>query len=199
MLRVTCPGCGNSGEYQPGMAGMRVKCKGCSGWVQLPSVGDDTPQRCMGCGFEVKVGQMMACPKCGAKFTAPAPAGHPVGNGQTDREVSPPPGHRAEVATGSAPPARAVTSEPKVLGRDTRAPLPDPSINNPPAGGMSRSGAYGCLFLAVPLLLYGAWGALKVSGAASRGDAEALGMVCGSFLPGLVALGVAVHFFRRSG
>jgi hypothetical protein len=74
MLRVACAQCGRVGEYHPALAGTRVKCKGCPGWLQLTAGDDGQPQRCESCGFQVKIGRMNACPQCGKRFAgAPQP------------------------------------------------------------------------------------------------------------------------------
>src|SRR4051812_25343007 len=34
---MTCPQCGREQEHAASLAGLRVRCKGCDGWLQLPS------------------------------------------------------------------------------------------------------------------------------------------------------------------
>ena len=70
-----------------------------------------------------------------------------------------------------------------------------PKENARPDAG-PRVVGYGCLVLAPFLLICGACSAV---GAANAGldTPTGLGMLCGSFLPGLGALGMAVHLLRR--
>ena len=73
MIRVTCPDCGRVGEYLPAFAGLKVKCKGCPGWIQLSQGDCESPQSCQECGFTVKSGRMADCPRCGKSFGATVP------------------------------------------------------------------------------------------------------------------------------
>jgi hypothetical protein len=68
MIRVSCAECGRAGEFHPALAGTRVKCKGCPGWIQLSAGDDGHPQHCASCGFQLKVGRMNTCPQCGRRF-----------------------------------------------------------------------------------------------------------------------------------
>src|SRR5262245_9497440 len=64
--------------------------------------------------------------------------------------------------------------------------------------GGSRVVGYGCLILAPLLLLGGVVTALKAGGVAGGGDSFAMGQVCGAFVPGLAALGLAAYLLRRN-
>jgi hypothetical protein len=64
-------------------------------------------------------------------------------------------------------------------------------------GGGGRLVGFGCLVLALLLLLSGVTVATKAAGGAGAGDAGAMGEVCGAFVPGVVALGVAAYLLRR--
>ncbi|HEX4607907.1 MAG TPA: hypothetical protein VH092_06865, partial [Urbifossiella sp.] len=64
MIRVKCPGCGEENEVQDAFAGMRIRCKNCPWWVQVPT-GDTHSPVCPGCGFDMKIGQLATCPACG--------------------------------------------------------------------------------------------------------------------------------------
>jgi hypothetical protein len=60
--------------------------------------------------------------------------------------------------------------------------------------GVSRVIGCGCLLIAIPLLISGVFMAAKALNVADT--AEGLGMFCGSFLPGGVALAVAIYLLR---
>src|SRR5438045_2183967 len=37
VLRMTCPQCGREQEHPASLAGLRVRCPGCDGWLPLPA------------------------------------------------------------------------------------------------------------------------------------------------------------------
>jgi hypothetical protein len=61
----------------------------------------------------------------------------------------------------------------------------------------SRFVGFGCLLLAPVLLLGGVGTAMTAVGAAGRGDAFAMGQMCGTFMPGIASFGVAMYLLRR--
>ena len=163
------------------------RCAACNAEATYPAHLGGLTVRCKACGqgwVQVQTGDRGVAPKP----VASPPAPRPQTSNPRPAPVQPPPA-ATPVSDGPVPATRSPSPEPATTYR--------PLDNGPTPGGGSRVAGWGCLILALPLLLYGAWGAFKVSDEASRGDAGALGGVCGSFLPGLVVVGVAVYLLRR--
>ncbi len=151
--------------------------------------------RCAACNTETPYplhfgGLTVHCKACGAGWVTipnrerdtPPPAARPV---PVRHKPSAEP-KKTEQQSKSSPPQRPTS------------PVPQPDLSEGQATEVkSRVGGYGCLILAIPLLFYGLWIAIGFIAGALRGDAEALGGVCGAFLPGAIALGIAMYLLRR--
>jgi hypothetical protein len=62
----------------------------------------------------------------------------------------------------------------------------------------SKVSGYGCLILALFLLVFGGYGAMKEFGGAVQGDAGSMGYVCRAFFPGVLALIIALKLLREN-